>query len=288
MSSRRTIWIRLLRCITRTSDTMPRAMAASIPPIQREVPGPGAPGVGTAITYTMEDRPNRSDPRGGTGPNPYDGGAGGEIDDYYYSAYQGTDAVAGFTQHYAGSCGQDDPTYDSSDGIPVSSGEELGTGTYWTSSDPGDGSDAVTVNQAFVSGMENGTGGFDSLLGVFAGGSVVLGMSGPAAGYLGTLLPSSANAIVLGSEGYANIAGIVGADSLNVAPDVWAAMDLAEQQNMMASFINGARQVGQQIVFANDPSLAAAGSGLAFEYTYITQTLGLNVVASGTSWIVAH
>jgi hypothetical protein len=35
--------------------------------------------------------------------------------------------------------------------------------------------EGIEINQEFISGMEEGTGGFDGLLGVFAGGSAVVG-----------------------------------------------------------------------------------------------------------------
>ena len=85
---------------------------------------------------------------------------------------------------------------------------------------------------------------------------------------------------------YVEIGGVVGADVLNMPTAVWGGMTLAQQQAAMSAWVNSAIQAGSQIVFTNNPALAAAGTGLAYEYQYITKTLELQVVASGTSWIV--
>ena len=59
------------------------------------------------------------------------------------------------------------------------------------------------------------------------------------------------------------------------------------QNAAMAGFIDGAIQRGAQIIFTSDPSLAAAAgnAGTAFEYSYLTQTLGYQIVQEGTSWV---
>jgi hypothetical protein len=55
----------------------------------------------------------------------------------------------------------------------------------------------------------------------------------------------------------------------------------------MAGFIDGAINRGAQIIFTSNPSLAAAAgnAGTAFEYNYLTQTLGYQIVQQGTSWV---
>jgi hypothetical protein len=73
---------------------------------------------------------------------------------------------------------------------------------------------------------------------------------------------------------------------LNLPTAVWQELSLAEQQTVMSDWINAALQKGSQIVFTNNPAMAPAGSGLAYEYGYITNTVGLQIVQSGTSWIV--
>jgi len=52
----------------------------------------------------------------------------------------------------------------------------------------------------------------------------------------------------------------------------------------MAGFIDGAINRGAQIIFTSNPSLAAAAgnAGTAFEYNYLTQTLGYQIVQQGS------
>jgi RHS repeat-associated protein len=100
---------------------------------------------------------------------------------------------------------------------------------------------------------------------------------------------AGANAIMLGPQGYVEIAGSVGANALSFTPAEWEAMTAPEQQQAMMGFINQALAYGQQIIFDINPATAAAAgnAGTAFEYDYITQTRGLQVVQEGTSWVVA-
>jgi hypothetical protein len=92
---------------------------------------------------------------------------------------------------------------------------------------------------------------------------------------------------VLGSSGWVEIGGIVGGQVLNIPKDVWSDLSIVQQQGAMSSWMQSALSSGSQIVFTNDPALAEAGSGLAFEYQYILDR-GLQVVQSGTSWIVVR
>ncbi len=91
-------------------------------------------------------------------------------------------------------------------------------------------------------------------------------------------------------SGYVEIGGTLGADTLSMTPAQWVALGTEGQNATMAGFIDGAIQRGAQIVFTSDPSLAAAtgNAGTAFEYNYITQTLGKQVIQKGTSWVVVY
>lgn len=169
--------------------------------------------------------------------------------------------------------------------------------------DPDDGS-CDTLNPALqtVGALINqiNPGGF---LNAFMGASVLAGVSTGAAlvefgeAFLQGVI--GANSIMLGSgtsvnaatgmvlSGYVEIGGIVGAATVNIPTAVWQAMTPQAQDGVMTGFIDTALMQGLQITFANNPALAAVGSGLAFEYNYITQTLGLQIVQEGTSWVVA-
>jgi RHS repeat-associated protein len=126
--------------------------------------------------------------------------------------------------------------------------------------------------------------GFESFMATFAVGSAGAGYA--IAEYLGALeLTAGADSIMLGSSGYVEIGGAVGADALNIPTAVWQSWSVAEQESAMSGFIDSALNRGAQIVFTNDPALAQAGSGLAYEYQYILD-LGYKIVQSGTSWIV--
>jgi RHS repeat-associated protein len=110
-------------------------------------------------------------------------------------------------------------------------------------------------------------------------------------------LPGDAPPTILGSSyalsaegtllpGYVQIAGMVGGQALNVPTAVWNSMSLLDQHATMVTWIDGALAADSQIIFTSNPALAAQGSGLLFEYNYITEDLGLEVVQSGTSWVV--
>jgi RHS repeat-associated protein len=129
-------------------------------------------------------------------------------------------------------------------------------------------------------------------LSVTAGAGVGAGLAAAAAdGFI------SAEAIMLGSStgvdsttgtvlsGYIEIGGVLNAQTLNIPTAVWNGMSALEQQAEMAGFINAALEGGADIVFSTNPALAAPTSGLAFEYEYITETLGMQVVQEGTSWV---
>ncbi len=96
-----------------------------------------------------------------------------------------------------------------------------------------------------------------------------------------------ANSIVLGPQGYVEIGGALGANTLSMSTAQWEALGQAGQQQAMEGFIDMALTFGKQIVFTIDPATAAeAGNlGTAFEYDYIT-SLGYQVVQQGTSWVV--
>jgi hypothetical protein len=107
---------------------------------------------------------------------------------------------------------------------------------------------------------------------------------------------SAANAIMLGPgtnlaagySGYVEIGGAVGAATLSMSPAQWESLGTEGQNAAMAGFIDRAIQIGAQIIFTMDPSSAAAAgnAGTAFEYNYITGTLGKQIVQMGTSWVV--
>ena len=136
----------------------------------------------------------------------------------------------------------------------------------------------------FAQEMGNALQGFDSFMELFAGLSPVAGtfMTEAVAG----LVSGAAESIMLGSNGWVEVGGIVGAKVLNIPNGVWQGMTVAEQQTTMTGFIDTALLSGAQIAFTNNPALAPAGSGLAFEYAYITGKLGLQIVAQGTGWVV--
>jgi RHS repeat-associated protein len=91
--------------------------------------------------------------------------------------------------------------------------------------------------------------------------------------------------VVLGSGPWVQIGGVVGGRVLNVPQQIWAALTRPDQQRVMSGWIDSALRQGQQIIFTENPALAPAGSGLAFEYQYIL-SLGKQIVQSGTSWVV--
>jgi hypothetical protein len=113
---------------------------------------------------------------------------------------------------------------------------------------------------------------------------------------------TAADAIILGSAGYVDkltgimysgyvqIGGVVGGATLSMTPAQWQALGQEGQNAAMTGFIDAAIQRGAQIVFTMNPSLAAAAgnAGTAFEYNYITQTLGYQIVQEGTSWVVVY
>jgi hypothetical protein len=76
------------------------------------------------------------------------------------------------------------------------------------------------------------------------------------------------------------LGGIVGANVLNMPDSAWAAMSLAQQETAMVNLINQAISDGDVIVFASNPALAAAGSGLAYEWQYL-QSLGATLQSAG-------
>ena len=88
-------------------------------------------------------------------------------------------------------------------------------------------------------------------------------------------------------SGYVQIGGVVGAATLSMSPSQWLALGDDGQRAAMGGFIDAAIQRGSQIIFTFDPSLAAEGSGTAWEYEYLTNTLGWVIQQEGTSWVAA-
>jgi uncharacterized protein RhaS with RHS repeats len=143
--------------------------------------------------------------------------------------------------------------------------------------------DALNSTAQAVFGMINelDPGQFIDIAGLAMGAAYIAPIGVAAAGGL------AGGTMVLGSSGYVEIAGIVGGEALNIPTDVWEALGDTGQKQVMSEWINAAWNSGMQIVFTNNPALAAQNTGLAYEYEVITQKLGLQVVQSGTSWVVA-
>ena len=142
--------------------------------------------------------------------------------------------------------------------------------------------DALNSTAQAVFGMINelDPGQFINIAGLVMGAAYISPIGVAAGGLAG-------GTMVLGSNGYVQIAGVVGGEALNIATSVWDELGLPGQQQVMSQWINAAWNSGMQIVFTNNPALAAPNTGLAYEYQHITGTLGLQIVQSGTSWVVA-
>jgi RHS repeat-associated protein len=91
---------------------------------------------------------------------------------------------------------------------------------------------------------------------------------------------------MLGSGNYATIAGVTGAEALDIPADVWNALPEAGQIQVIQDWIQTAISSGSQIISTSDPADAPAGTWLAYEYEYITEQFGGQFVANGTSWTV--
>ncbi|MGA7238398.1 MAG: RHS repeat-associated core domain-containing protein, partial [Bryobacteraceae bacterium] len=151
---------------------------------------------------------------------------------------------------------------------------------------PMDGPDALEFAQA----MQQKLQGFDAFFITFATQAALSGVFASAQiAELASL--SGSSTVILGpgasaaGAGFAEVGGVVGAETLNIPDAVWQALGSAGQKDAMVGLINGALDRGAQIVFSIDPAAAGAGPGVAFEYQYIL-SLGLKVVQQGTSWVV--
>jgi RHS repeat-associated protein len=98
-------------------------------------------------------------------------------------------------------------------------------------------------------------------------------------------LAGSGGTIVLGSKGYVQIGGVVGADTLSFTDAAWAELGEQGQVDAMRTFIREAIKDGKQIVLTNDPAAADAGHYLKIEYRILKDELGFQVVQSGTGWV---
>jgi RHS repeat-associated protein len=145
------------------------------------------------------------------------------------------------------------------------------------------------VNSNNPGGFINAFAAYSTWAGVSAGLGLVQAASAFAEGV------SAADTLLLGpgpyaaaggavSSGYVQIAGVIGAASINIPPDVWAVMTTGERGAALTGYISSALNLGAQVVFTSDPALATGWT--QFEYNFITQQLGKQVVQMGTSWVV--
>jgi hypothetical protein len=84
-------------------------------------------------------------------------------------------------------------------------------------------------------------------------------------------------------SGYVDIAGVLGADALDIPIDVWESMDQAQRIAAVEGNITNALASGQQIVFTVGP--AEATGWTLYEYNFL-EGLGYQVAQQGTSWVV--
>jgi RHS repeat-associated protein len=240
-------------------------------------------------SYALGDPVNRFDPRGTCDQTTYSGSIDADgnwtisVDCADYPAWSWGDLFTGFWESLSG------PSY--SNGTPCyiclrQAAAEMQDVPF------GDPVYAAQVVQA-VNGLN--AGGFLNAFMVFStatglGAADIVGAANAfAAGEAGAhaiVLGTSTN-LAAGTSGYVEIGGVLGAETLSMTPAQWAALGTEGQEAAMAGFIDGAIQRGAQIIFTSDPSLAAAAGnvGTAFEYSYLTDTLGYNIVQQGTSWV---
>ena len=264
---------------------------------------PRSPLTWNRYSYTTGDPVNRSDPKGlcitddqgnfwDTGDDvAYDWGVGDCLQNPEWlsmanAAAPGTVVVNGAVY---GPGGGSVSVTDMPDPVPCVSGSGMSVNCG------GDYSDALlqiaqAVTESNPQGFVNAFMGYSALAG--AGyGSQLIGLAGVFAEGA-----SAVNTLLLGSgayvdpitglyySGYISIGGILGASTLNIPEDVWDAMSQFEKGAALTGGITQALIGGAQVVFSIDPETAAGWT--AFEVQFITETLKLQIVQEGTSWVV--
>jgi RHS repeat-associated protein len=172
-----------------------------------------------------------------------------------------------------------DVFYDDVDDIDTPWGSE-----YWSTQV------IQAINATNPEGFLNAFMGYSVLAGVGSGLNLVEAAGAFAEG------ASAADTLLLGPggyvdpvtgavySGYIDIGGVVGANTINIPADVWETMTLAQQQAALTGGIVQALNSGAQVAFTVNPATATGWT--LFEYNYITQDLGYQVVQQGTSWVV--
>ena len=111
-----------------------------------------------------------------------------------------------------------------------------------------------------------------SMLGAFAAGNAPLALLNAS-----WLIEGGGGTVMLGSGNWVQIAGVTGADALNIPADVWSGLSVAEQQTALTGFLDAAVANNATIVFTSSPLAEGAGAGLQFEWAYL-QKLGYVLV----------
>jgi RHS repeat-associated protein len=129
-------------------------------------------------------------------------------------------------------------------------------------------------------------GGFINAIGASMLAAMTAGNFALVAADGGLLLTSGSNVLMLGSDNYVNIAGIVGAATSSIPGSVWDNMTTAQQQGALEALIDSALANGSQIIFNLNPLGSEAGPWLQFEANYLLG-LGKSIVQnSNGTWIV--